>query len=125
MSTFEVIVVYRHLAVEQESRQRLPVVQAVVDGFGDGAAVGHTLALELQPTCNSSHSGLDRSCRTSSRCSALIGLASLSILYSQAMRWMACAATSLALALTSSSNLRRACARHPVPTRPSTEITDS
>ena len=39
-----------------------------------------------------------------SRCSAVNPLASASTRYSQAMRWMACLATSLALALTSSSN---------------------
>lgn len=37
-----------HCAVLQVQRQRLPVVQAVVDGLADGAA-GHPLALQLQP----------------------------------------------------------------------------
>src|SRR5438105_5694728 len=46
---FEVVVVDRHLTVEQELRQRLPVVQAVVDRLGDGASVGHPHALELEP----------------------------------------------------------------------------
>ena len=45
---FEVVVVDRHGPVAQAQRQRLPVVQAVVDGLRDGAA-GKAVALELEP----------------------------------------------------------------------------
>src|SRR5438105_6267280 len=46
---FQMVVVDGDLAVQQELRQPLPAVQAVVDRLGDGAAVGHTRSLELQP----------------------------------------------------------------------------
>ena len=46
---FDVVVVDGHVAVHQVGHQRGPAVQAVVDGIGDGAAVGHAPALQLQP----------------------------------------------------------------------------
>ena len=43
------VVVDGHVAVKQVGRQRRPAVQAVVNGAGDGTAVGHALALQTQP----------------------------------------------------------------------------
>src|SRR6478735_2275811 len=48
-SVLAVVVVDRHIAIEQEASEPGPVVQAVVDRLGDRAAVGHAAALELQP----------------------------------------------------------------------------
>src|ERR1019366_4246158 len=48
-SVLDVVVIDRHIAVEQVSTQTHPVVQAVVDRLGDRAAVGHAAAFELQP----------------------------------------------------------------------------
>jgi hypothetical protein len=45
----DVVVVDRHGAVQQIAREPIPVVQAVVDGLGDRAAIGHALTLQAQP----------------------------------------------------------------------------
>ena len=46
---FKVVVVDGYAPVAQVQRQRIPAVEAVVDGLGDGAAVDHAPAFELQP----------------------------------------------------------------------------
>src|SRR5664280_3930610 len=48
-SVLAVVIVQRHIAVEQEAPEPLPALQAVVNRLGDRAAIGHTRALELQP----------------------------------------------------------------------------
>jgi hypothetical protein len=44
-----VIVVAADLVIEQQAAERFPAVQAVVDRTRDATAVGHQLALPLQP----------------------------------------------------------------------------
>ena len=44
------IVIHGHSAVFQELRERLPVVQAVIDRLGNRAAVGHSSAFKSQPS---------------------------------------------------------------------------
>src|SRR5205814_422873 len=45
----EVVVVATDVAVIEEAPERLPPVQAVVDGSGDAAAIRHEGALRAQP----------------------------------------------------------------------------
>lgn len=47
---FDRVAVYRRGTIEQEARERLLVVQTVVDCLGNGAAVGDFLTLQLQPS---------------------------------------------------------------------------
>ena len=45
----DVVVVNGHVAILQEAPQRVPPSQAVVDGRGDAAAIGHLATLSPQP----------------------------------------------------------------------------
>jgi hypothetical protein len=45
----KVIVVQGHITIAQVCRQRLPMVQAVIDRLGRGAAFGHAPQLQRQP----------------------------------------------------------------------------
>jgi hypothetical protein len=45
----DVVVIDRHVAIDQVGHQRAPAIQAVVDGIGNGAAVGYAPAFQLQP----------------------------------------------------------------------------
>lgn len=48
-SIFQVVVVHRHIAVDEIARQRSPGIQAVAQGLGCSPAVGDPGTLELQP----------------------------------------------------------------------------
>jgi len=47
--SFKVVVVHRHPAIARVVRERRPVLQAVVDRFGDRAAFGYPSPLALLP----------------------------------------------------------------------------
>ena len=54
---FDPVVVHRQLPILQESRQRFPASQTVVDRFGRGRAFGHLLPIKYQPLVQGQHQG--------------------------------------------------------------------